>query len=120
MSLKSTLKDIVEMVDGGLGAVIIGYDGIPLDEYVKDDIPLDVQVLAIEYATVLKEIKKAIDVLNTGVMEEVSINTDVTRVVIRVIDDDLFIVFALSADANFGKARYILKTRVPSLKGILQ
>jgi predicted regulator of Ras-like GTPase activity (Roadblock/LC7/MglB family) len=120
MSLKNTLKDIVERVDGGLGAVIIGYDGIPLEEYLTEEAPIDLQVLAIEYATVLKEIKKAVEVLNTGIMEEISINTDVTRVVIRMIDDDLFVVFALTSDGNFGKARYVLKSRIPFLKGILQ
>jgi predicted regulator of Ras-like GTPase activity (Roadblock/LC7/MglB family) len=120
MPLKSTLKEIVESVDGGLGAVIIGYDGIPLDEYLKEEAPIDLQVLAIEYATVLKEIRKAVEVLNTGIMEEISINTDVTRVIIRMIDEDLFVVFALLTDGNFGKGRYVLKSRVPFLRGILQ
>jgi predicted regulator of Ras-like GTPase activity (Roadblock/LC7/MglB family) len=120
MSLKNTLKEIVESVDGGLGAVIIGFDGIPLDEYLKEDTPIDLQVLSIEYATVLKEIRKAVDVLNAGTLEEISINTDVTRVIIRMIDEDLFVVLALLRDGNFGKGRYVLKCRVPLLKGILQ
>lgn len=120
MSLRNTLKEIVESIDGGLGAIVIGYDGIPLDEYLREDAPIDLQVLAVEYATVLKEIRKAVQVLNTGVMEEISINTDVTRVIIRIIDEDLFVVFALGTDGNFGKGRYVLKSRVPILQGILQ
>jgi len=120
MSIKGVLKEIVENIDGGLGATVIGYDGIPLDEYIKEDAPIDLQVLAVEYATVLKEIRKAVEVLNSGLMEEISINTDVTRVIIRVIDNDLFVVFALLSDGNYGKGRYILKRQVPRIREILQ
>lgn len=119
MSIKGTLKELVESVDGGLGAIIIGYDGIPIDEFIVDDSPLDLQLLAVEYATVLKEVRKAVEVLNSGMMEEISINTAASRVIIRVIDEDLFVVFALSADGNYGKGRYYLKRQVPVLKEIL-
>ncbi len=120
MPMKSTLREIVENVDGGLGAVIIGFDGIPLDEYLKPDAPVDLQVLAVEYATVLKEVRKAVEVLDSGTMEEISINTDVSRVIIRMIDEDIFVVLALLCDGNFGKGRYLLKRHIPLLKGILQ
>jgi predicted regulator of Ras-like GTPase activity (Roadblock/LC7/MglB family) len=119
MSLKSNLKDIVDGVDGGLGAVIIGYDGIPLEEYIIDEAPIDLQVMAIEYATVLKEVRKAVEILNTGYMEEICINTDVSRVIIRIIDDDLFIILALLSEGNYGKGRYLLRRQVPALKEIL-
>ncbi len=120
MSMKAVLKEMVESVDGGLGVVVIGYDGISIDEYVREDAPLDLQLLAVEYATVLKEIRKAVDVLNTGKMEEVSINTDVSRVVIRVINDDLFIVFAIDHSGNFGKGRYVLRSGAPRILELLQ
>jgi predicted regulator of Ras-like GTPase activity (Roadblock/LC7/MglB family) len=120
MSIKAVLKEMVESVDGGLGVVVIGYDGISIDEYIKEDAPVDLQLLAVEYATVLKEIRKAVDVLNTGEMEEVSINTDVSRVVIRVINDDLFIVFAIDHGGNYGKGRYVLRCRAPRILELLQ
>lgn len=119
MSIKGVLKELVEGVDGGLGAIVIGYDGIPIDEFIVDDAPLDLQLLAVEYATVLKEVKKAVDVLNSGMMEEISINTSVSRVIIRVIDEDLFVVFAISADGNYGKGRYLLRRQVPRIREIL-
>lgn len=119
MSLKSTLKNIVDGVDGGLGAIIIGYDGIPLEEYIIEEVPIDLQVMAIEYATVLKEIRKAVEILNTGSMEEICINTDVSRVIIRIIDNDLFAILALSSDGNYGKGRYLLRRQVNVLKEML-
>jgi predicted regulator of Ras-like GTPase activity (Roadblock/LC7/MglB family) len=119
MSMKSALKEMVEGVDGALGAVVIGYDGIPIEEYIRGDAPLDLQLLSVEYATVLKEVRKAVDVLESGDMEEIAINTNVTKVLIRVISSDLFIIFALSEDGNYGKGRYMLRRLVPLLRETL-
>ncbi len=120
MSLRNVLREIVESVDGALGAIVMGYDGIPLDEYLKECTLFDLQVLSVEYATVLKEVRKAVDVLGSGTMEEISINTDVSRVIIRVIDDDLFVILALLNDGNYGKGRYVLKQQSLRIKEILQ
>jgi predicted regulator of Ras-like GTPase activity (Roadblock/LC7/MglB family) len=35
MPFKGILKSLVEQVEGGQGAVIMGYDGIPIDEYIN-------------------------------------------------------------------------------------
>lgn len=120
MSIKTVLQEIVGSVDGALGAVVMGYDGIPLDEYIPQGSPIDLQVLSVEYATVLKEIRKAVDVLGAGVMEEISINTDVSRVIIRVLDDDLFVILALLLDGNYGKGRYVLRQQSSRILEILQ
>jgi hypothetical protein len=39
MSFRSILRSIVEECGGGLGAVLMGADGIPIEEYVTDRIP---------------------------------------------------------------------------------
>jgi hypothetical protein len=54
MGFRAILKTIVEQSSGGLGGVIMGYDGIAIDEYLADTGGLDVQTLFIEYASVLK------------------------------------------------------------------
>jgi len=119
MSIKNVLKEIVENVDGALGAIVMGYDGIPLDEYIAEASPIDLQVLSVEYATVLKEIKKAVVVLGSGTMEEIAINTDVSRVIIRVLDDDLFVILAILNDGNYGKGRYVLRQQSARILEIL-
>ena len=63
MPFRDILQGLVEKVEGGQGAVIMGYDGIPIDEYIKEDVTLDVQLLSVEYATLLKEIKRTVEVL---------------------------------------------------------
>ena len=111
MSLRESLKTIVQSVDGSLAALIMAYDGIPIDEVIVEQSEFDMQLLSVEYATVLKEIKRAVDVIKMGELEEVSISTSRTSVVVRILNDDLFIVLILSRDGNIGKGRYMLKLK---------
>jgi predicted regulator of Ras-like GTPase activity (Roadblock/LC7/MglB family) len=111
MSLRDTLRSIVENVDGGLAAMIMAYDGIPVDEVSVDQTEFDMQLLSVEYATVLKEIRRSVEVIKAGDMEEVSITTDRTCVAIRVLNEDLFVVLVIKRDGNFGKGRYLLRLK---------
>lgn len=115
MSLRDTLRKIVENVDGGLAAIIMAYDGIPIDEVVVAQTEFDLQLLTVEYATVLKEIKRAVAVIKVGEMEEVSIATGQVRVVMRVLNDELFAVLVMAKDGNFGKGRYLLRLKSDAL-----
>jgi len=120
MAFRETLKGLVDNAAGGQGAVIMGYDGIPIDEYIKKDVSLDVQLLAVEYATLLKEIKRTIDILKTGDMEEISITTGLSRIIVRPVTQDFFVVLVLDKAGNFGKGRYLLKRDAPKLGEELQ
>ena len=111
MSLRELLKTIVQSVDGSLAALVMAYDGIPIDEVIVEQSEFDMQLLSVEYATVLKEIKRAVDVIKMGDLEEVSISTSRTSVVVRILNDDLFSVLILSRDGNIGKGRYMLKLK---------
>lgn len=120
MSFREMLEKLVRDVAGGQGAVIMGYDGIPIDEYIMEDVPLDVQLLSVEYATLMKEIKRTIDVLKTGELEEVSIATGLSRIIVRAITHEFFMVLVLDQDGNFGKGRYLLKRDAPRLAEALR
>ncbi len=120
MSFRGILQGLVEKVEGGQGAVIMGYDGIPIDEYIKEDATLDIQLLSIEYATLLKEIRKTVEVLKTGAMDEIFVTTGLTRVIVRPVNEEFFVVFVLEKECNFGKGRYFLKRDAPKLAEALK
>lgn len=111
MSLRVLLNTIVQSVDGALAAIIMAYDGIPIDEVAVEQSEFDMQLLSVEYATVLKEIKRAVDVIKMGDLEEVSISTTRTCIVVRILNDDLFAALIMSRDGNIGKGRYMLKLK---------
>jgi predicted regulator of Ras-like GTPase activity (Roadblock/LC7/MglB family) len=115
MGLKDTLKDITEKVGGGIGALIMGYDGIPIEEYILES-DFDIQLLAVEYVNVMKEVKRSIDVLKTGNLEEILISTERSKIVIRTVCEDYFVLLILKSDGNYGKGRYLLKLEGPRLR----
>lgn len=109
MSLRDLLNATVQSVDGALAAAIMGYDGIPIDEVTVEQSEFDMQLLSVEYATLLKEIKRAVEIIKMGDLEEVTISTTRTCVVVRVLNDDLFAALIMKRDGNIGKGRYLLK-----------
>jgi predicted regulator of Ras-like GTPase activity (Roadblock/LC7/MglB family) len=111
MSLRDSLATIVESVEGALAAIIMAYDGIPIDEVTIEQSEFDTQLLSVEYATVLKEIKRAVNVIKMGDLEEVLISTTRTCVVVRILNDDLFAALIMSRDGNIGKGRYMLELK---------
>lgn len=120
MSFRERLNTIVEQVEGAIGALVMGYDGIPIDESIRPDALLDVQLLAAEYANLLKVIKRTVDVLKTGSMEEVSITTGVLRVLIRAINDEFFMVLLIEKEGNSGRGRYLLMLNAPIFNRMLK
>ena len=111
MSLRETLRSLVDGVEGGLAAMIMAYDGISVDEVCVEQSEVDMQLLSVEYATVLKEIRRSVEVIKAGSMEEVSITTNQTCVAIRLLNEDLFAVLIIRRDGNFGKGRYLLRLK---------
>jgi predicted regulator of Ras-like GTPase activity (Roadblock/LC7/MglB family) len=108
MSLRASLKELTESVSGGLAATIMGYDGISIDEFLVENPPFDLQLLVVEYANLLTDIRRTVELLENGKMEEISIATDNIRVLIRVINNDFFLVLVIAADGNYGKGRYLV------------
>lgn len=102
------LQRIVEETGGGIGAVLMGYDGIAIDQYFSPDQEVDLQMIVVEYSNVLKEIRKTAEILNLGDMEEISIRTDRFIIVIRVLNDEYFTALIINRDGNFGKGRYLI------------
>ena len=102
------LQRIVEETGGGIGAVLMGYDGIAIDQFFSPDEELDLQMVVVEYSNVLKEIRKTAEILSLGEMEEISIRTDRFIIVIRMLNDDYFVALVIARDGNFGKGRYLM------------
>ena len=102
------LQRIVEQTGGGVGAVLMGYDGIAIDQFFAPDEEIDLQMIVVEFSNVLKEIRKTAEILSLGDMEEISIRTDRFIIVIRMLNEDYFVALVINRDGNFGKGRYLL------------
>ncbi|CAG1065275.1 hypothetical protein BAC1_00854 [uncultured bacterium] len=108
MSFHDFLKELVEGVDGGLAATLMGMDGIAVEQYIKSD-GCDVETVGVEYGKVIEEIKNASSLLNLGTVEEVMVATATSDLLLRMSTPDYYIAFVLGHNSNIGKARYLAR-----------
>ncbi|MBI5490581.1 MAG: roadblock/LC7 domain-containing protein [Deltaproteobacteria bacterium] len=110
------LSEVVKGVDGAIGVVLMGTDGLPVDQVVGDPPRGDIEAMAMELSVVLREIKKAASQLGAGQAEEVMIRGATMTTVIRVLNEDYFVALALPPTASIGKGRYLLRRVAPRLR----
>ena len=121
MSFRSILRNIVEECGGGLGAVLMGADGIPIEEYVTDRIPEgplqeDIGSAGVEFSRILDEIRKAADSLGGGAVSETVVALARMNLVFRPIDGETFLALVLATDGNLGKARYLIRRHLLAIR----
>ncbi|MBA2538632.1 MAG: roadblock/LC7 domain-containing protein [Deltaproteobacteria bacterium] len=114
-----TLKKVVDGVDGGLAAVVMGLDGIPIETYVKTADRLDVNTVGMEFSFILGQVRKAGDSLQVGGLEELSVKAQRLLLVCRMLSPQYFVAIAMAPEGNFGKARYLVRMAGPVLSAQL-
>ncbi len=117
---QSVLKDVVESADGGVAALVMDLDGIALDSYSKPDARFDIQMVGIELSVVIKGVTQASSMLEVGSAHEVAIVADELVTVVRMVNEQYFVALSLEPGSNIGKARYVLRTRVPAMVSELE
>lgn len=110
-----TLKKVVDNVDGGIAAVIMGLDGIPVETYVRQSDRVDVNTVAMEFSFILTQVRKAGDSLAVGGLEELSVKAQQLLLVCRMISPQYFVAIAIAPEGNLGKARFLARLAQPSL-----
>ena len=114
-----TLKRVVDNVDGGIAAVVMGLDGIPVDTYIKQKDRVDVNTVAMEFSFILTQVRKAGDSLQVGSLEELSVKAQRLMLICRMISPQYFVAIAMAPEGNFGKARYLARVSAPTLAAAL-
>lgn len=120
MSFRAHLESVVNQVDGALACSVMGFDGISVETYQKDDAAeLELGGAWVEYANLLTQLKNAAEVLKTGTVTELSVNSDKVLTLIRMVSPEYFLVLALRAEGNYGKGRYVLRVTAPKVRAEL-
>jgi predicted regulator of Ras-like GTPase activity (Roadblock/LC7/MglB family) len=114
MSFSDILKEVVHGTEGALGALIVGLDGIPVEEYSLNG-DLDIQSMTVEYSALLKEIEKGSQAARLGSTKEVTVIADKAMIMLRRLNDEYFFVLIIRPEGNFGKGRFLLRMSVPKL-----
>jgi len=111
---KEAIRDVVEGTDGGIAGILMDFEGIAVDSYVKGD-SLDINAVGAEFSVILKSIQRATESLEAGGAREIAIQSDKITTLIRILNDEYFLALTLSPDGNFGKGRYLMRTAAPKL-----
>ena len=111
---KEAIRDVVEGTDGGIAGILMDFEGIAVDSYVKGE-SVDITAVGAEYSVILKSIQRATESLEAGGAREIAIQSDKVTTLIRILTDDYFLALALTPDGNFGKCRYLMRTAAPKL-----
>ncbi|ADO74196.1 roadblock/LC7 domain-containing protein [Stigmatella aurantiaca] len=120
MSFRAHLESVVNQVDGALACSVMGFDGISVETYQKDDAAeLELAGAWVEYANLLTQLKNAAEVLKTGVVTELSVNSEKVLTLIRMVSPEYFLILALRAEGNYGKGRYVLRVTAPKVRAEL-
>lgn len=114
---KDTLRQIVESTDGAIAGLLMGFDGIAVESYTRDEAAAgkDIAEIGMEFSVIVGSIKRAAETLEAGGAREVAIQAEHMTTLIRVVNDDYFLALTLRPDGNPGKGRFILRTAAPKL-----
>jgi predicted regulator of Ras-like GTPase activity (Roadblock/LC7/MglB family) len=126
MSFTSALRSIVDECGGGVGAALMGSDGIAIEQVEARALPAEfsqeggvadeIAALGVEFGRILDEARKAADSLGGGAVEEACLRMARFWVLLRSIDAETFLVVVLSPEGNLGKARFLMRRHLAELR----
>ncbi len=123
MSFARVLRRIVEESGGGLAAILMGRDGIPIEQVEAPGLsPDEAERLGnagVELGRILDELGKASDAFGGGSIRETVVGVDRYWLVLRPVDDETFLLVALGPDGNLGKARFLVRRHLAELRAEL-
>lgn len=112
--MRDTLKSIVEKIPGAKGAILMGFDGITVEQY-EGDSGVDIESIATEFSFRFVELLKAAKALDLGSLSDITIKAERGTLLARCLSDEFFTVVLLSDPASFGKGRWVLRSAAPEL-----
>ena len=107
MSFKEVL-DRVGRLEGALGAVVIGEDGIIVERNTVDP-DFDTELASVEYVGSCRDLHRAMESLEAGDVEEVTVVTEKSKLLLRTVSPGYFLALFLGPAASLGKGRFVLK-----------
>jgi predicted regulator of Ras-like GTPase activity (Roadblock/LC7/MglB family) len=102
------LESIINKVEGTLGAVVMGMDGISIEKRLPGA-DINIESLAAEFTSVLRSSSSTTQGIGLGLIEEFIVTTDQHIIAVKMITPEYFLLLLLRKDGNLGRARFELK-----------
>jgi predicted regulator of Ras-like GTPase activity (Roadblock/LC7/MglB family) len=112
MAFLDILKQIVDNFDGCIGGIVIGIDGIVVEQYIKENELIDFQNIGVEYTNLIKIIADTSHTLGFEEPEQLVFEYSDTSLIVRSINKDYFVILAAKSNGNIGKGRFLLRKNI--------
>jgi predicted regulator of Ras-like GTPase activity (Roadblock/LC7/MglB family) len=130
---RDSIKKLVDRLEGGVGGVLMGFDGITVESYGREGVEAvaDIQTIGLEFAHLIAQSRRTAQSLNLGLLRELAFRTDKLTVLVQILNKDYFVACAfLSAGAvddvagggggeKLGRARYLMRITAPRIEAEL-
>lgn len=111
------LRKIVEGTPGAKGAILMGFDGIAVEQWVKPEFEADTDIesMAMEFSFRFLELRDAANSLEMGTISDITLKAEYGTVLVRVLSQEYFVTVLLENAAHMGKGRWMLRSQVKGL-----
>ncbi len=110
------IKIVVDQIDGSIAGLIMGLDGIAIDQYVAADREFDMNTVGMEFSFILSQARKAGELLEIGGVTEMLVKAEGMTLVTRMLTDEYFLAIVLGPKASFGKTRFLMRLAQDKLR----
>ncbi len=108
MVFAEVVREAASKMDGCIGLVVMGMDGIPIERLVSEA-HQNFEMLAAEATSLLRSTRQAAEDVGAGGLKELIFRTETLTVLAIAITDDYVLLGVLANGANYGKARFHMK-----------
>lgn len=109
---KQKLTRVVKNVDGTLGCMLIGFDGIPIESVFGGEEMPHLTAVAVELSNLLDKFRR-LQIYEVGEVNEVSITLGQVTALARVVAQDYLLILALDAHADVNRGQTMLRLIAP-------
>ncbi|MCP9495566.1 MAG: hypothetical protein MSG64_14055 [Pyrinomonadaceae bacterium MAG19_C2-C3] len=107
---KNALEAILGRTENSLGALIMGTDGIAVEQVLSDEgRDLNLDVAAAEFTSLVRNAQRTGTDIGHGRLRELVLSYDDVSVAFRLINNEYFLMLALRPDAVLGRGRFELR-----------
>jgi predicted regulator of Ras-like GTPase activity (Roadblock/LC7/MglB family) len=115
MLFAEVLQAVAGRVEGCVGLMIVGMDGIPIEKLSLDE-HYNFELLATELAALLRNTRQASEEFGAGRLQEWVVKTDALVLMAVAITEEYFLLGAMRAGGNAGRARFAMRRATHQLE----
>ena len=109
---KQKLTSVVNHVDGSIGCLLIGFDGIAIDTVYRDQELPEMSAIAVELSNLLDKFRR-VEVYEAGAVNELSITVGDVTALAKVVADEYMLILAMSSQADVNRGQTMLRLITP-------